>query len=239
MSDTERAEIGRAHRTQPAGVPIYVDPEVTPPPIEPPPPEVFERMPPIDQLKSLHRAMETHTPALVAAYESRNDGRRIDRLELEVKDTARSASRVEVTLAEFVRPAIVGMMARLDVLLGDHERNKGRDEAFRDVEWPRTSKQVDALEDRIAAISRSQERQEIEWKTITAGLSGEIGALRLDVRAHHGRIEMIELRHRDATVGDARQAKIFSWAKVALLGIATLVGAVVSHIGTIVAFFQK
>lgn len=118
----DRPRRARSHhdhtRTPTRGVPLEVDPEVTPPPQMPPVP-VRARTPTPDELRLELDALRAHqtvlTDAVERVWDARHMTKRMDAVELDLKSNTRSTIRMEAVLAELVVPQIKETMAKLDL----------------------------------------------------------------------------------------------------------------------------
>lgn len=248
MGDEERAAIGRVHRKTPArGFPHHVDPELTPPPQEPPRPESldgYDRIEPEvrDQLRLLADGLGSVTAGLGRLWDTRHDPARIDRLEAKIDGFSKYTIQHSEQLDKFVLPAIKAAMSRMEsaegrigALLVQQERHSGQMDTFFDKEWPRTEKLIDGL----AVSLRDLVDRFGRIETSLTGLSARVTAVEGRDTALEQRVTALELRNRDADAGDRRQAKLFSLARVVFVGVVGVVGFVGSQLGNIADWFRK
>lgn len=208
MGDDDRAEIGRDHRR----APVHIDPEMTPPPQEPPRPESlagYETLPPAlkTQLGMMADELGTLTSAIGQVWDARNVAPQLAAIEAKVDGYVRDAIASSATLREFVLPAIKAQMAKLDLISSQHSQNYGRSEQFFDQDWPRMittleklDKRFDDFAERINQLGRS-----IDTLNLTVGgVAARVTAVEAVGNSHDVRITALERRFADQDAGDKR-----------------------------------
>ena len=252
MGDDERVAIGKVHRkTPPRGYPLHVDPELTPPPSEPPRPESldgYDRIEPEvrDQLRLLADGLGDVTAAIGKVWNSRNDSARIERLEAKIDGFSKMTTQHAAQLDEFVMPAVKSLMGRVDLLLSGQERRNSQLEQFFEKELPRVERLLDGLAQSLKDLIERLGRLETSKEKLTDNV-GSL-ALRLnaaetrDASLEH-RIAALELRNRDSDTGDKREVAITKRQQrlflAAVAAGSSALSLLVSHFGSIVNFFRK
>lgn len=229
--------------TPPQGVPAHVDPEVTPPPMEPPNPatiEGFETIPPsiARQLEMLHGGQAQLTTAITRVWPARDVSSQIEHLQREVSGYTRDVAESSALLQGFVMPAIKTAMTRLDVLTSHHERNAGRSERLFSEELPRLSEAVSKLatqietavrklDDRLDLLDQRQARMESALDMVAMHT--------LQLKQHDDRLAMMERRNADKDAGDQREALVVkrhrAYAMALVSAISTAAGIVGGWLG--------
>lgn len=176
--DTDRANIGRRHRTPPGGasIPTEVDPEMTPPPQPIPSPEqldgFYQLEPQVqEQLKLLAGGLDRVRDAVGQMWGSRKDGERLDKIEQKLDVSAGYNKEHGTMLHEFVLPGIKGLMGRLDILLTSHETGKVRTELFWSDQWPSAVESLKAITERLGRVERMQEDQGRDIRDLSRQIS--------------------------------------------------------------------
>jgi hypothetical protein len=209
----DRKHSGRRAATH--RVPEYIDPEVTPPPQEPPKPsdlDGFDSIPPPiqDQLRMLAAGLGQVTDALGKVWDARKDGERLEKIDNKQDIANREISELVATVREFIMPAIKASQGRIDLLLQHHEANKLRVELFYDREWPAAVKALEGMTERLGRVERGQERQEHEMRGMSDRLNANQNALAARITAveqFESRLAMIERDKRDVDVTSSALAR--------------------------------
>lgn len=177
MSDAARADIGRVHRRTPQEFPVYVEPEVTPPP-RPVPPS------PDDLAKAVYRLE-------LAQYEARHDHERLDGLVKRVGDLGRDSIETGALLTQFLVPGLKDMMGRVDGLLHKQAEVLAQQRQFFEREWPEVLRTV-------AEIGRDLSRTERALAKLTDAheqLEQRVDVAVADARKANDRIAALETKN--------------------------------------------
>lgn len=218
--------------TPPAGTPVHVDPELTPPPIEPPKPRTitgYESIPPEvqAQLDTLRDSIAEATTAIARVWDVRNVGSQIERLETKVDGYTKDAIESAAQLRQFVLPSLKHQMAKLQELSAYHERNVGRSERLWREELPAMKRSLEQLDERFDRLDGRLAR-------IEQGLEG-LQSLAHRVVDIDKRLSIVERRHADDDAGDRRQLQLAHkrrrFLKFAIYAIGTLGGAAAAWLG--------
>lgn len=115
----DRGEIRR--RTEAAGHPIHIDPELTPPPQEPPLPSTragYETIAPEirEQIDALAENLGTLTRAVDKVWDARKDSEQLGRIDTKLGTLAGYATEHHTLLHQQVWPAVKALMATVDEL---------------------------------------------------------------------------------------------------------------------------
>lgn len=223
MTDADRALSRR--KTVPRGVPEFVEPEVTPPPQDPPRPDTlrgFESIPPPikDQLNMLADGLGQVTAALGRRWDQL-DGKRWDRLEDNIASIATSVTRHETILAE-LRPQLDRWRAVTDELA---------------QQLPKLVGALEGLTLHVRSIDSRMRDLELEVRALTERTRGH----RDDLDGHREReaeiikrISSLETIESNRTAADHALA-MAGLKKSGLVGSAA--GAVVTAIGWLAQHF--
>jgi hypothetical protein len=200
----------RLRQQRRVGVPVEIDPELTPPPTSV---DAIDKMhdsipPPIsEQLRRLAAGLEQ-------VWDARNDGARFDRIETHQGHVAKDLAEIGALLREFIMPAIKASQQRIDQLLQHHEANRIRVEMFYDREWPAAVKSLEGMTERLGRVERGLERSEMEMRGMGDRLNAAHGTLSDRVAAQDATVQSLALRvvslelvKRDEDVGAKAIAK--------------------------------
>lgn len=230
----------RLTRLYPAA-PQHVDPELTPPPMEPARPESisgYDTLPPAmrQQFSLMADGLGTLTEAVGKVWDARNVAPQLERLEQKVDGYVSDAVANSTQLREFVLPAIKGMMAKLDVVTSQHDRNHGRGEQFFDQDWPRMVTTLEKLDQRLDDLCKRLTRLEesVDRLNVTVGgVAARVTAVEAIGNSHDVRITALERRFADQeTAAKAEQAVVVrhkGWAKAAWGALVAIGGAVAGY----------
>lgn len=144
-------DVERSRRTPRGGVPIVeIDPDVTPPPQQPP---SMDGMTIEEKVDQLHSTLATTVLGVERVWRDRNLTEQVQTL---IKDNA----ALMESLREFVIPSVKNMMGRL----GTTEQSTGeyriRLDRFLEVEWPAVMKTLEGLSTYCARIEKDVDRVE-------------------------------------------------------------------------------
>lgn len=227
MSDADRS-LARRH-TPGRGVPVEIDPEVTPPPQEPPEPSSltgYETIPtPIrEQLNMLAHGLGEATAAIGKVWDARKDGERLDRIDSKLATLAEYATKHQTMLHEFVMPAIKECMSSTDAVA---------------MQLPKMLAQLEAVTMTVGNIDRQVRAIELEMRTSKERAESDHRALAALVAAQgtalsdqENRLDSLERKERDREVVSRALAKAERRKSGAVGGT---VAAVVSGIVAIIA----
>ena len=216
--DDERAMIGAKHRRTPAsGIPVEVDPEVTPPPGPvPSPAELVEGYtsiprPTRESIELQGRAIENLTAAVGKVWDARNDAEALARVEhLTSSQSARidklieGISQTHATVDQFLMPAVKMMQGQLASLVSAHEQSRVKVTQFWDSEWPRAVKTLGEIGPRIDKVERTQEMQGFQLAALTSsinGLSGQFQGVTMLASELEKRVILLERDMADRKAG--------------------------------------
>ena len=208
--DRNKPRPGRYGSRRRVGVPVEIDPELTPPPTSV---DAIDKMndsipPPIsEQLRRLASGLEQ-------VWDARNDGARFDRIESHHGSVSKDLAEIGALLREFIMPAIKASQGRIDQLLQHHEANRIRVEMFYDREWPAAVKSLEGMTERLGRVERGLERSEMEMRGMGdrlnaahGTLSDRVAAQSSEMQALAVRVVSLELVKRDEDVGAKAIAK--------------------------------
>lgn len=203
MGDTQRANVGKRHRTS---TPIrgtsadFDSEEPTPAPVQ----VDFDSTMPLDeQVIALRGAVNEQARATARTWGMRDAGDRLDRLDNKQDIASNEISELSALIREFLMPAVKSSQARIDILLSHHETNRIRVEMFYDREWPAAVKALEGMTERLGRVERGQERQEHEMRGMSERLNANHGALSQRVTAvesYESRIALLERDKRDTDI---------------------------------------
>jgi hypothetical protein len=221
-------ERNERRRTPAAGTPVLIDPELTPPPQEPPSPATLRGYDQIDdavkvQLDSLADGLGSVTAALGKVWDARKDVERLDRIDEKLGTLAGYATEHHVLLHQQVWPAVKELM-------------KSSDELSRQL--PALLLQVETMSSLVGDVDRrlrnlerdmgvqaerfASHRQELEARVRAAEAVGNSHDVRLVALGN--RIEQLELHNRDENVAlDAVDKS--DKRRIALVRVAVVVGS--------------
>lgn len=196
--DDDRAAVGASRRkSQPLGVPIIVEHELTPPPQEPPQPSELEGYdsipPPIrEQLQMLRNATANNAEALAKVWAARHEIERVDKHAVRIEQLGIEATRVDTLLNTGVWPAIKAFGPMLTKLSEDKAHNDAvREQFWKD--WSTLSRQFREMGERQSKFDRALD-------SLTADLRAarkQLDAADVDGREALRRLRGIEQTDRD------------------------------------------
>jgi hypothetical protein len=223
-------------RTPPAGSPVHIDPEITPPPQEPPRPETLRGFELIDeavqvQLANLATGLGQVTEALGKVWDARKDADKLTRIDEKLGTLAGYATEHHTLLHQQVWPAVKELM-------------KATDELSRQL--PALLVQVETMAGLVGDVDRrlrnlerdmgiqaerfASHRQELEARVRASEATGNSHDVRLTAMAN--RIAALELLNRDENVA-IEAVSASDKRRIALIRTAVVIGSGV--IGFIVA----
>lgn len=235
MSD-DRPRRARTHgrdqrRSDPRGYPIHVDPEMTPPPSEPPKPDTLDGYdtisPPIQhQLEVLADGLGQATAAIGKMWDLR-DTTRFDRMEANLAAIAKSTTMHEAILGE-LRPQLDRWRAATDHLAG---------------QLPRLTSVVEALTLQLGSLDTRLRNVEVT----VAKLGENVADVDQDVNQRFAIAEAhrVELDKRMRTLEDERTRRDASTQAIAKQErkksnkLSGLIAAVVAAVGAVISHFAK
>lgn len=186
-------------RTPVGGVPVEVDPELTPPPQAPPEPGTFEAMSPAEQLRVLHATGTENAAAIGRIWELRDMGGRLERMDARIDRAIPNLERAVAALDHWV-PQLQTVMAQTARMWEEHIKSSNRLGVFLENEWPRTVKTIEGvaktLDDVIGRLGRVEHGQQ-DMTRNHGVMSAELRSLQNIANSHDVRITAIEQRHRD------------------------------------------
>lgn len=221
-------------RTPPQGQPVHIDPELTPPPQEPPKPSTrpgYSTIAPEvrEQLDMLSEGLGSVTAALGKVWDARKDVERLDRIDEKLGTLAGYATEHHTLLHQQVWPAVKELM-------------KSTDELSRQL--PALLLQVETMSNLVGDVDRrlrnlerdmgiqaerfASHRQELEARVRAAESVGNSHDVRLTVLSN--RIEQLELVNRDEQVGETAIAKSDKRRLNIIRGLFVAGGAVVGFV---------
>ncbi len=216
-------------------VPAHIDPELTPPPQDPPRPESLEDYdtiaPPIrEQLDMLATHQRELTSAISRNWGAQVAATQLDRIDQKLSDIATSVTRHQTLLDENLVPQLDRWRAATDELTR---------------QLPRITAAVEGLTLMVNAIDLRQRNLELEFRTAGVRVDGSIHGMtsRLDSHAaeistHATRITALETNNRDEVVASnaitKRDKKLIGWAA----GAGAVIAFVVSQLKTIIGWFH-
>lgn len=177
----------RASRRTPHGVPVEIDPETTPPPLEPPEPdaEAYDTIPPTirGELDRLRESVRGNAHAIGRVWDERGNGERIDRLEIKLDALTGDVGRVIALIEGFIHPVVKAVQGELHGMSTAQTANQARAAVFWEHEWPAALKSLDGLDTRLDRIERQQEDHARDLRSFGAQVqaAGAIGSA-LDTR---------------------------------------------------------
>lgn len=194
-------------------IPEHVDPELTPPPQEPPRPESlagYDTLPPPvrEQFTLMADEIATLANAVGKVWDARNVAPQLERLETKVDGYVHDVVEAQTKLREFVDPAIKSMMARVDLVASYHERNAGKTEQFWTGDWPRMVTALEKLDHRFDEFADRFSRLErsVESLNQTIGnVAGRVAIVEAVYSAQDARIMALERRFADQDAADKRE----------------------------------
>jgi hypothetical protein len=233
---THRDEFGR--RRTPLGVPVSIDPEVTPPPQEPPLAPGATLAVRVDRIESY---LSKLTSDVGRVWDARDIGPKLEAMSVELRGYTVDLVEVTTKMREFAMPAIKSLTSRIEEAAGYINHERGRSEQFWGTEWPRMIKVIEKLDARFDDLVERLSRLERQTDTLNHNIGGQ-GARLSSVEAvgnsHDVRITALERRFMDADAGDKRQAKLFSWARAGFVVVVAIVSAVASNLPAIMTWLR-
>lgn len=223
-------------RTPPAGTPIHLDPELTPPPQEPPRPETRAGYSTIDpavreQLDALADGLGSLTTAVGKVWDARKDVERLDRIDMKLGTLAEYATEHHTLLHQQVWPAVKELMKATDEL--------GRQLPTLLVQVEAMSNLVSDVDQRLRNLERdmgvqaerfASHRQELEARVRATEVTGNAHDVRLIALSN--RIEALELVNRDEAVGETAivksDEKRLRWIRAAWIAGSGIFGFIVA-----------
>lgn len=140
--DTQRAEFGsEARRTPPKGIPVEIDPEVTPPPQPPPALNELEQMDVRAQIAALQASQDENARALGRVWEQRHASGQLATIVERIDALISGSARVNAIVEELIKPGYYEMLKRLDA----HEQRNHRMDLFWSEQWPKTVASLEGL----------------------------------------------------------------------------------------------
>lgn len=230
MDDTARAMVGKSsRRTPPSGYPIQIDPEATPPPMEPPPLATLAAMDQGDAIAELRGAIADNTAAIARVWDQRHAAEQLERVIERIDGLMKGTTRAVTLVDEFILPETKKLQGIVGELVVHQERNG----ALWAREWPQALQRLDAVIARIGAIETSQRDQAREITALREDIardaratSQRIGTADLRLVAVEGKVAALELARHDKSVGDKRQRRLFGLAVAAVSFLAGVAGGV-------------
>jgi len=232
MGDTERALGGRRRRSHPFGVPtVEIDPELTPPPQEPPSPSSlagYDSIPPpiARQLDMLSEGLGNVTTAIGKVWDARKDGERLDRVDSKLATLAEAATKHQTMLNDFVMPAIKDGMRSMDEVAN---------------QMPMLISGLESVTAMVSTVDNRLRQLEVEIRLIVERVIMSVREIEIRITAHDKRISdgdarlgLLERKERDKEVITKALARKERFKSGGLAGaVAALVGAVyaaISHL---------
>ena len=212
-----------SRRHRPHGVPVHVDPEVTPPPQEPPRPSSrpgYDSIPPPirAQFDALADDLGGLTEAIGKVWDARKDGARLDRIDDKLGAVAGMLTRHQTILDDNLIPQLDRWRATTDELA---------------AQLPRISAALEGLSLMVSSIDRQQRQLELEVRTDRTRTEGtleqlneQVDGLRSDIARHERRVAELEQARRDERVG----TRAISKRDKKLIGLAVGGASVVTFI---------
>lgn len=238
MGDDERALIGRDRRPQ--EYPIQqIDPEQTPAPAFVTPEPTLDVH---EQLRLLAEGLGDVTTGLGRLWDMRKDSDKISKLDAKFDTLVANDAQHYAAIEEFLKPSVKGLMSRLDILLTHHETTKADIAAFYDHQWPEARSAIGDLRSTVNDLRSAVGDLRLAIERLASAqsvLDAKQAASATIAAALETRVGYIERRFVEKDAGDKRQAKLFSWARAGLVGIAAAVGFVASQFESIVDWLRR
>jgi hypothetical protein len=231
MGDAERVAVGRQRRSQVA-VPVEIDPEVTPPPCEPPNPSSlrgYESIPPPirNQLDMLAAGLGDVTRAIGKIWDARQDGERFDRIDAKLGTLASAATRHEMLIDQFVMPAIKDLMTSVDKIATQLSLVSQQLET--------TSALLQAVDGRLRTLEGDLRVMAAEFNSAREASAAKHVATQARLAEQDARIETLERKERDREVVSKALAKRERRKAGSIsAGIATVVAAIIAALARVV-----
>lgn len=228
------------------GVPVEVDPELTPPPSAPPVPEDFERMSAAEQLRALRSHAETNQHAIAAVWPARHVADELVGVKRAVDGYTRQVDRHQQSLDEFVLPAIKSQLSRVTALEQQQTESFARMRVFFDTEWPKHTKAIEeiatALRDITNRIGRLEAKQDKFADHITTH-EARLTATEREINAMDVRVTALERINADerlvANTATAERKRIFTLARVSLTTLGAAIGALATQIPALIQWLNR
>lgn len=225
MSDTDRAEIGKRHRTQNEedsdGVPRPVAPssDETPPPQIPP--HLDDTLPLHEQVALLHAALTEHAEKMARLWDARHLVPHVERVAERIDFAASDQARTHALVAEFLMPSVKAMQAHIAELVQDPTRARMR--VFFEHDWPRAIDQFKSIDTRIDGLGTSDKLQLLHIENLakridesTNSLSKKVDTIVGENQTRDVKIRVLEDFKLSINVRVATIATLFSAAVVAV-----------------------
>lgn len=218
--DEQRAAVGRTPR---AGVPVEIDPELTPPPHEPPRADEFEAMPFGEQLRALRDVAAGNNDAIRSVWELRHVGERLSCVERAVTGYTQQVAHHQASLDQWV-PVVKECLGRIDHALNQQSRTESRLEVFFDVEWPKIADALDDVGTSLRDLATRMGRLEANQDRVAGSQLAQAG----QIVALEVRVSALEVSKSTSLIRADERRRIAGWAQAGLVGL----GAVVTFLLT-------
>lgn len=222
------------------------DDETTPPPGPPPDQHTLEQMSLHDQVAALRAVAAANASGIERVWNARHVAERLERVEAKIDSVSQWSVQHSAQISEFLMPAIKTQMASVQTLIMQSERTSIRLEVFFESEWPRHQATIGDLVDSIKDVVQRIGRLEHSHAQLVDGVAAVVGRAASASDGHNAlalRVTFIERQTADAALvvkaGDAREAKLFTKARVIFVSVAAVVSFVASQLADIVEWIRK